>query len=75
MDVIRLWSYLDGVDYPAAKADVVAASERAGAPQGMLEFLQSLEGERYDSPEALQVAIQGRLSEPRVASATDGRGT
>jgi hypothetical protein len=67
MDVIRLWSYLTLVDYPASKADVVAMAERAGAPHGMLEFLQSLDGERYGSPEALQVAIQGRLSEPRVA--------
>ena len=67
MDVIRLWSYLEPVEYPASKHEVIGAAERGGAPQGMVEFLQSLEGERYDSPEALQVAIQGRLSEPRVA--------
>lgn len=64
MDVIRLWSYLGLVHYPASKLEVVSAAATAGAPQGMVEFLQSLDGERFDSPEALQVAIQGRLSEP-----------
>ena len=68
MDVIRLWSYLGDVEYPAGKAEVIDVAARAGAPQGMVEFLQSLSGERYESPEALQVAIQERLSEPRVAS-------
>ena len=67
MDVIRLWSYLGVVDYPASKLEVIDAAARAGAPQGMVEFLQSLSGERYESPEALQVAIQERQSEPRVA--------
>jgi len=66
MDVIRLWSYLTLVEYPSSKGDIVGVAERAGAPHGMLEFLQSLDGERYGSPEALQVAIQRRLSEPRV---------
>ena len=66
MDVVRLWSYLTPVEYPASKLDVIAIAESSGAPQGMLEFLQSLSGDRYGSPEALQVAIQGRLSEPRA---------
>jgi hypothetical protein len=68
MDVVRLWSYLAPVEYPASKLDVIAIAEASGAPQGMVEFLQSLDGERYESPEALQVAIQGRLSEPRPAA-------
>jgi hypothetical protein len=67
MDVIRLWSYLGGVEFPATKAGVVAAAEHAGAPQGMLEFLQSLEGEQYESPEVLQAEIQHRMSEPRLS--------
>jgi hypothetical protein len=64
MDVIRLWSYLTLVDYPASKVEVVDVAARAGAPQGMIEFVQSVHGERYVSPEALQVAIQTRLNEP-----------
>lgn len=64
MDVIRLWGYLGLVDFPASKLEVIDVSARAGAPQGSIEFLQSLSGDRYDSPEALQVAIQERLSAP-----------
>lgn len=64
MDTIRLWSYLTNVDYPASKLEVIDAAVRAGAPQGMVEFAQSLSGERYSSPEQLQVAIQSRLNEP-----------
>ena len=70
MDVTRLWSYLGPVDYPASKLEVIDMAARAGAPQGMVEFLQSLSGERFSSPEALQVAIQERLNEPRVAPAS-----
>lgn len=69
MDVIRLWSYLGNVEYPASKLDVIAVAEASGAPQGMVDFLQTLEGERFESPEALQVAIQERLSEPRTTPA------
>ena len=69
MDVIRLWSYLTLVEYPASKLEVIDVAARAGAPQRMIEFLQSLDGERFGSPEGLQVAIQGRMNEPRVAPA------
>ena len=67
MDAIRLWSYLSLVDFPASKLEAIDVAARAGAPQGSIEFLQSLSGERYDSPEALQVAIQERMGAPRAA--------
>lgn len=67
MDVIRLWSYLTLVDYPARKLEVIDVAARAGAPQGMVEFVQGLSGESYATPEALQVAIQSRLNEPQPA--------
>ena len=69
MDVIRLWSYLAVVDYPASKLDLIDVAVREGAPQGMVEFVQSLSGERYASSEDLQVAIQSRLNEPVAPSA------
>ena len=62
--MIRLWSYLTVVVYPASKLDVIDAAARGGAPQALIEFVQSLSGERYCSPEDLQVAIQSRLNEP-----------
>ena len=73
--MIRLWSYLMPADYPATKLEVVEVAARAGAPQGMVEFVQSLSGERYASPEDLQVAIQSRLNQPLRSTLSTSAGS
>lgn len=62
-DATRIWTYLTGVEYPASKLDIVAIAVAAGAPQDTVELLQSIHGERFEGPEALQVAIQSRADE------------
>ncbi len=39
--------YTRGVTWPARKAEVIAVMERNGAPQDVLETVQSLERERF----------------------------
>ena len=64
IDNTEIWSYASGLEYPTSKLDVVANVEARGARQEVVELLQSLPGERYEGPEALQVAISSRLAPP-----------
>ena len=43
--------YLEGVEYPASKEDVVSAAENNGAPETMIRILGGLSRPRFDSPE------------------------
>lgn len=59
MDVnpIELQKHLSGVDYPATKQDLIAAAESNGAPQEIIEALQSADKEQFDGPSAVQQAL------------------
>ena len=57
IDPIEVQRHLEGVDYPASKQDLVAAAESNGAPQEVIEALQSVEKERFDGPTAVQEAL------------------
>ncbi len=49
---------LKGADYPASKADLVALAETNGAPEEIIQALQSAEGEQFDGPDAVQRALR-----------------
>ena len=59
MDVnpIELQKHLKGVDYPASKQEVVSTAESNGAPQDIIEALQSMDKEQFDGPNAVQAAL------------------
>ena len=57
IDPIDVQRHLEGVDYPASKQDLIAAAESNGAPQEVIEALQSVEKERFDGPTAVQEAL------------------
>lgn len=61
IDITEVWGYASDLEYPASKLDVIAAVERRGARQQVVELLQSLPGERFEGPEDLQVAMSSRL--------------
>jgi hypothetical protein len=61
-DITEVWGYASDLEYPASKLDVIAAVERRGARQQVVELLQSLPCERFENPEALQVAMSSRLA-------------
>jgi len=54
---VELQKYLKGVDYPASKEDLVAASERNGAPREVVDLLQRLPSDRFESPVGVQQAF------------------
>ena len=43
--------YLEGVDYPASKEDVISAAEGNGAPDTMIRMLEGLSRPEYSGPE------------------------
>jgi hypothetical protein len=59
MDVnpIEVQKHLGGIDYPASKDEIVATAESNGAPQEIVEALQSMDREEFDGPNAVQAAL------------------
>jgi hypothetical protein len=43
--------YLEGVDYPASKEEVISAAEGNGAPETMVQVLGGLSRPEYESQE------------------------
>ena len=59
MDVnpIEVQKHLAGVDYPAAKDDVIRTAESNGAPQEIIEALQRIDATQFDGPDDVQEAL------------------
>jgi hypothetical protein len=55
MDAPGRW--IDEVEFPATKADVIEAAADAGCPQDLLEALQALGQEHYDSRDELEAEL------------------
>jgi len=47
---VELQKHLKGVSYPASKEDLIAAARDNGAPREVLDALQRLPGDQFDSP-------------------------
>ena len=45
---MHLTSYLEDMDFPASKQDVIAHVEQRGAPDELIELLQRMDGEHFD---------------------------
>lgn len=51
--------YLEGINWPADKQEVVNKAEENGAPQGMMEQLKNLGGGQFSSIEDVTSRLQG----------------
>ena len=51
MDALGEW--VDDVEFPATKVDLIDAADAAGAAQDVIERLQQLSREQYESREEL----------------------
>ena len=45
--------WIDDIEFPATKQELIAAADDAGAPQEQIEQLQALEREQYESRDEL----------------------
>ena len=50
--------YLEGVDYPASKEDLVSAAERNGAPYELIERLRTLGRPTYSGPDEVVAELE-----------------
>ncbi len=54
---IDVQKHLRGVSYPAAKEELVAAARENGAPDDIVDALQSVSDDRFDSPADVMEAL------------------
>ncbi|HAQ59444.1 MAG TPA: hypothetical protein DCR63_03015 [Microbacterium sp.] len=56
---IELQKYLGGVDYPASKDTLLSVARDNGAPQDVVDALESSGADSFDSPTAVSSAVSG----------------
>lgn len=49
--------YLDGIEWPASKDEVVAAAQRSGAPDDVVDKLKATEHEQFAGINAVHNAL------------------
>ena len=52
-------SWIDGIEFPATKLALIDAAADTGAPQDVVERLQQLSREQYESREELDAELNG----------------
>jgi hypothetical protein len=54
---IQLQKYLSGVDYPARKQELIARARQQGADNNVMQTLESLPRDEFNSPNDVSEAI------------------
>ncbi len=57
----ELLQYLQGMNFPANKEEVASNAESNGAPQDVVGQIRNASTERFNSPDEVMQAVQGRL--------------
>ena len=60
LDAASLQRHLPGVRFPAEKEQVASTAERNGAPQELIEKIRNAETQRFNGPDEVLQAVQGR---------------
>ena len=60
MTADEVQKYLQDIEYPASKADIVANAESTGAPQSLIDKIRSLDQDTSsEPPEGARAQLQG----------------
>ncbi|MET8279425.1 DUF2795 domain-containing protein [Micromonospora sp. DT4] len=54
---VQLQEYLAGLDYPVSREDLIRWGQENGASTAMLQMLQALPAEQFESPAELSEAL------------------
>ncbi len=54
---IQVQKFLKGVDYPCSKQELISKAQQEGADQNVLQTLQAMPMERFNSPNDVAEAI------------------
>jgi hypothetical protein len=49
--------WIEGTEFPAMKVDLIDSADEAGVPQELIERLQRLKQEQYESREELEAEL------------------
>ena len=61
LEASTLQYYLRGIEsFPAQKEEVASIAESNSAPENMVDQIRNADTERFDSPEEVMQALQGR---------------
>ena len=60
LDLGQLQQYLPDVNFPASKEEVASSAENNGAPHDFVSQIRNVATERFNSPEEVLQAVQGR---------------
>ncbi len=61
MGLGELLQYLQGTNFPANKDEVASNADSNGAPQDVIGQIRNAATERFNNPEEVLQAVQGRL--------------
>ena len=56
----NIQQHLQGINFPAGKEEVASNAESNGAPQDLVSQIRNAATERFNSPEEVLQAVQGR---------------
>ncbi|MGW5558382.1 DUF2795 domain-containing protein [Micromonospora sp. NPDC003944] len=54
---VQLQEYLAGLDYPVSREDLIRWGQENGASTAMLQMLQALPADQFNSPDELNAAL------------------
>jgi hypothetical protein len=57
---VQLQKFLGGIDYPADKKTLIERAREKGADENVLKTLESLDRDRFNSPNDVSEALGGR---------------
>jgi hypothetical protein len=60
LNLSELQQYLQSMNFPAQKEEVASSAESNGAPQAVVTQIRNAATERFESPEQVLQAVQGR---------------
>jgi uncharacterized protein DUF2795 len=60
LDTATLLEHLPGVRFPAEKEQVASTAERNNAPQELVEKIRNADTQRFNGPDEVLRAVQGR---------------
>lgn len=61
LDLSTLQQFLPDVNFPASKEEVASSAESNNAPQELVQQIRNASTERFNSPDEVLQAVQGRL--------------
>ena len=56
-DFIEVQKYLSGMDYPAAKSDILEHARGQGASEDVVQALEQIADREYDGPNAVSEEV------------------